>query len=87
MENVTISVLNECWKRVVLAQERGGGQKVQRIRESPPPPSGTKEGVWGGRARRSQTEMRMVPALNIESLILDCPALFLSFYLLDMGSG
>lgn len=34
-----------------------------------------------------QTEMRVVPLLNIERLILDGPALFLSFYLLDMGSG
>lgn len=31
--------------------------------------------------------MRMVPALNIEGLILYSPALFLSFYLLDIGSG
>lgn len=86
MENVTISVLKECWKSVVLAQQRGrwaGGTKNQGFS----PSVRTKEGVWGGGARRSQTEMRMVSALNIEGLILDCPALFLSFYLLDMGSG
>lgn len=35
MENVNISVLNECWKSVVLAQQRGDGQEVQRIRDSP----------------------------------------------------
>ena len=35
MENVTISVLNECWKSVVLARQRGNEQEVQRIRNSP----------------------------------------------------
>lgn len=32
MENVTISVLSESWKSIVLAQQRGDGQEVQRIR-------------------------------------------------------
>lgn len=54
MENVTISVLNECWKSVVLAQQRGGGQKVQRIRESPPPPPFWDKG--GGVGWESQEE-------------------------------
>lgn len=34
-----------------------------------------------------EMEMRMFSALNTEGLILYGPALFLSFYLLDMGSG
>lgn len=34
-----------------------------------------------------EKKMRMFAALNTESLILYGPALFLSFYLLDMGSG
>ena len=52
-----------------------------------PPSAGTKERGWDGGARRRQTEMRMVPALNIEGLILYGPALLLFFYLLDTGSG
>lgn len=35
MENVTISVLNEYWKSIVLSQQRGDGQEVQRTRNSP----------------------------------------------------
>lgn len=60
----------------------------RKYKESGNPPSaGTKERVWGGRARRRQTKMRMVPVSNIEGLMLYGPALLLSFYLLDMGSG
>lgn len=84
MENVTISVLNECWKNIVPVWLRGDGQEIQEIRNPP----------WLGQGRGDrmgktvgQTEMRMVPLLNIEGLILDGPALFLSFYLPDMGSG
>lgn len=35
MENVTVSVVNECWKSIVLAWQRGDGQEVQRIRKPP----------------------------------------------------
>lgn len=78
MENVTISVLNECWKSIVFARHReDDGQEVQRIRN--PPFCRGKERVWGGEARRRQTEMRMVPAQNTEGLIMYGLALFLSF--------
>lgn len=85
MENVTISVPNECWESIVLAWQRGGGPKVQRIR-NPPACWDKEEGMKQG-ARRRQIEMRLVPALITEGLNLYGPALFLSFYLLDMGSG
>lgn len=66
----------------------GRGEIGRKYKESGiPPPAGTKKGVWGGEARRRQIEMRMVPAPNTDGLILYGPALFLSFYLLDMGSG
>lgn len=32
MGNLTISVLNESWKSLVFAQQKGDGQEVQRIR-------------------------------------------------------
>lgn len=85
MENVNVSVLNECWKRVVLAWQREDGQEVQRIRNSSL--CWDKGKVLGRGARRRLTAMRMCLALNIEALILYGPALFFSFYLLDEGSG
>lgn len=49
--------------------------------------AGTKERGWGKGAKRKLSEMGMVPALNVEGLILYGAALFLSSYLLDVGSG
>lgn len=85
MENVTISVLNECWKSVALARQREDGHEVQRIRNSPL--CWDKGEVLGRGARRRLTVMRMHLALNIEALILYGPALFFFLYLLDVGSG
>lgn len=81
MENVTISVLNECWKSLVLARQRKMGRKYK---ESGIPHSA---GTEGRGARRRLTAMRMLLALNIEALILYGTALSFSFYLLDVGSG
>lgn len=48
--------------------------------------AGTKERACGKGARRKLSEMGMVPALNVEGLILYGAALFLSFYLLEVRS-
>lgn len=65
----------------------GRGEMGRKYKNSGIPPSAwTKERLWGGEDRKSQTRMRMVTALNTEGLILYGPALFLSFYLLYVGS-
>lgn len=64
------------------------GEMGRKYKESGIPCSaGTKERVWGKGARRKLSEMGLVPTLSVEGLILYGAALFLSFYLLDVGSG
>lgn len=71
-------------KTQLLAIRGEVGKKCKKSRITP----------WMGQGREYEVQsmggekgMRMFPALNTEGLILYGPALFLSFYLLDMGSG
>lgn len=71
-------------KTKLLAIRGEVGKKCKKSRITPWLGQGREYemGIMGG-----EMEMRMFSALNTEGLILYGPALFLSFYLLDMGSG